>query len=90
MINKHPPVAQLDRVSGYEPEGQEFESLQAGQSEIEFRRGYYYPKGTFDLTIEDVLPPMPGDADYVDQENGQCCCGEYNCAEEYVHWTSGY
>ena len=23
------PVAQLDRVSGYEPEGQEFESLRA-------------------------------------------------------------
>ena len=27
------PVAQLDRASGYEPEGREFESLQAGQSE---------------------------------------------------------
>jgi hypothetical protein len=26
------PVAQLDRVSGYEPEGREFESLQARQS----------------------------------------------------------
>ena len=25
------PVAQLDRASGYEPEGQEFESSQAGQ-----------------------------------------------------------
>ena len=25
------PVAQLDRVSGYEPEGREFESLQARQ-----------------------------------------------------------
>src|SRR5687767_15786278 len=26
------PVAQLDRVSGYEPEGREFESLRARQS----------------------------------------------------------
>lgn len=26
----------------------------------------------------------------IDQENGQCCCGEYNCNEEYVHWTSGW
>ena len=25
----HAPVAQLDRVSGYEPEGREFESLRA-------------------------------------------------------------
>ncbi len=27
----HAPVAQLDRVSGYEPEGREFESLRARQ-----------------------------------------------------------
>lgn len=26
----------------------------------------------------------------VDTANGQCCCGEYNCKDEYVHWTSGY
>jgi len=27
----------------------------------------------------------------VEQTNEtQCCCGEYNCPEEYVHWTSGY
>ena len=28
------PVAQLDRVSGYEPEGQGFESLPARQNEV--------------------------------------------------------
>ena len=27
------PVAQLDRVSGYEPEGREFESLRARQTQ---------------------------------------------------------
>ena len=27
----HAPVAQLDRASGYEPEGREFESLRARQ-----------------------------------------------------------
>lgn len=26
----------------------------------------------------------------IDTVNGQCCCGEYNCKDEYVHWTSGY
>ncbi len=30
-IDRNAPVAQLDRVSGYEPEGREFESLQARQ-----------------------------------------------------------
>ena len=59
--------------------------------EIEIKQGYMYPKGTFDqITREDVMPPVPGDDDYIDQENGQCCCGEYNCNEAYVHWTSGW
>ena len=31
----HAPVAQLDRVLGYEPRGQEFESLRAHQKVIE-------------------------------------------------------
>ncbi len=31
------PVAQLDRVSGYEPEGRAFESLRARHSEKAFR-----------------------------------------------------
>lgn len=26
----------------------------------------------------------------IDTENGQCICGDYNCSEEYAHWTSGY
>ena len=26
----------------------------------------------------------------IDTANGQCVCGEYNCNDEYVHWTSGY
>lgn len=26
----------------------------------------------------------------IDQEQGQCVCGEFNCTEEYVHWTSGW
>ena len=26
----------------------------------------------------------------IDTINGQCCCGEYNCKDEYVHWTSGF
>ncbi len=30
-MNFKAPVAQLDRVSGYEPEGREFESLRARQ-----------------------------------------------------------
>jgi hypothetical protein len=62
----HAAVAQLDRVSGYEPEGQEFESLQPRQ-----------------LMAWDINND-------IDTENGQCCCGEYNCDESYVHWTSGW
>lgn len=59
-------VAQLDRVSGYEPEGQEFESLQ--------------PRQLVEWDINDNI----------DTENGQCCCGDYDCNESYVHWTSGW
>ena len=33
-LRGHAPLAQLDRASGYGPEGQEFESLAACQSEI--------------------------------------------------------
>lgn len=25
-----------------------------------------------------------------DLEEGQCCCGKFNCPEEYVHWSKGY
>jgi len=41
-------------------------------------------------TLAELLPPLPGDDDYVDVDGGQCCCGEYNCNEEYVHWSSGH
>ena len=37
------PVAQLDRVSGYEPEGQGFESLPARQKIQVFGLGFFYP-----------------------------------------------
>jgi hypothetical protein len=23
-------------------------------------------------------------------EENQCICGEFNCKEEYAHWTSGF
>lgn len=42
------------------------------------------------MTLADVLPAQPGDGDYIDSDNGQCCCGDYQCKEEYVHWTSGF
>ena len=29
-----------------------------------------------ELTLDDVRPPQPGEDDYIDQENGQCCSGE--------------
>ena len=34
LILQYAPIAQLDRVLGYEPRGQEFESLWAHQSAI--------------------------------------------------------
>lgn len=44
--SKYAPVAQLDRVTGFEPVGREFESLQARQSN---------PKMGTDLSIVDIL-----------------------------------
>ena len=35
------PVAQLDRASGYEPEGREFESLRARQFKATLMRGFF-------------------------------------------------
>ena len=29
-------------------------------------------------------------ADLEDRDDGTCICGDINCAEQYVHWTSGY
>lgn len=43
-----------------------------------------------ELTLDDVRPPQPGEDDYIDQENGQCCCGEYDCPDSYSHWTRGW
>ena len=28
--------------------------------------------------------------DEIDHDGGQCYCGEYNCADAYVHATSGW
>ena len=41
------------------------------------------------MTLADVLPAQPGDGDFIDSDNGQCCCLEYDCKDAYVHWTSG-
>jgi hypothetical protein len=41
-------------------------------------------------TLADMLPAQPGDEDYINVDEGQCCCGEYDCKDEYVHWSSGY
>ena len=39
-FNDSAPVAQLDRASGYEPEGREFESLRAHQFKIFETKGF--------------------------------------------------
>jgi len=41
-------------------------------------------------TLADMLPAQPGDGDFIDVDGGQCCCLEYNCNEEYSHWSSGH
>ena len=38
----------------------------------------------------DAYEAHPGDDDYIDVDNGQCCCGEYHCKDEYSHWSKGY
>tara|TARA_Y100000389_G_scaffold139992_1_gene137798 strand:+ start:1310 stop:1531 length:222 start_codon:yes stop_codon:yes gene_type:complete len=58
-------------------------------TEIEFRPGHYYPKGTFtpadEATVRDIVgAPTP-------EEEKFCVCGELieECDEGYVHMTSG-
>ncbi len=46
IIEYHAPVAQLDRVSGFEPDGREFESLRARIISI-----YYDKEGKFVYAI---------------------------------------
>ena len=29
-------------------------------------------------------------ADLEDHDDGACCCGDTDCTDQYVHWTSGY
>ena len=29
-------------------------------------------------------------ADLEDHDDGTCCCGDTDCTDQYVHWTSGY
>ena len=41
LKNLHAPVAQLDRVLGYEPSGREFESLQARQINKPATAGFF-------------------------------------------------
>ena len=41
----------------------------------------------------DSLQPRHFECDInndIDTENGQCICGDYDCKEQYVHWTSGW
>ncbi len=42
MMGNHAPVAQLDRVPGYELGGREFESLRVHQNFLEKSRNYAY------------------------------------------------
>lgn len=44
----------------------------------------------------DANDPRPGPQEHdftdpnADLEEGQCICGEFNCKDEYSHWTSGF
>ena len=49
---RHAPLAQLDRASGYGPEGREFESLRAYQKRKDERLGAFAFSGT-------ILPSQP-------------------------------
>ena len=42
ISNVHAPVAQLDRVLGYEPNGREFESLRVHQKKLTQMRGHFF------------------------------------------------
>ena len=54
IMNAHAPIAQLDRVTGYEPVGRGFESLSAYQT-VQIRTFYQLVKGSDLLFILHIL-----------------------------------
>mgnify|MGYP001605476430 CR=1 FL=1 len=57
-------------------------------TEIEYRPGHYYPKGTFTFTEAEVRDIVGAPTQ---EEDGLCLCGEKTeeCSEAYAHMTSG-
>ena len=50
--------------------------------------GKYTAQDVYNLEKYGVTDPREL-ADLEDQD-GSCCCGESQCDEQYVHWTSGW
>ena len=57
--------------------------------EIEYKRGHYYPKGTFDkVVVEDEIV-----IDTPSEEDSKCICGlelDNSNPDCYSHMTQGY
>ena len=51
---RNAPVAQLDRASGYEPEGREFESLRAHHLSLQFRASFEGPLWLFSGIVREA------------------------------------
>ncbi|SVB41286.1 uncharacterized protein METZ01_LOCUS194140, partial [marine metagenome] len=70
VIEKTAPVAQLDRVAGYEPAGREFESLRARHIFNDLHRfttkapplwrGFCLPDTPFSATLASEVAPAAG------------------------------
>jgi len=44
----------------------------------------------YNLETYGAKHPSEFDTGENELQPGECICGEFNCKEEYVHWTSGW
>ena len=71
------PVAQLDRVLGYEPRGREFESLRARHKNVGTRMGpYFFVPGVIELSRPTGRPVRAEAAARGPRQRGACEAGE--------------
>ena len=68
------PVAQLDRVSGYEPEGRAFESLRARQSNMNVGTSFV-GRAHFHFFLSNQQTAVPSPAIRARPRGGQCVAG---------------
>lgn len=52
--------------------------------------GKLTPEEVYNLEKYGVKHPSEFAIEEIELQDGECICGELNCKDEYVHWTSGW